>query len=529
MSMLFDAIIIGSGPAGVSAAFPLVEAGLKVLMVDGGQKASAEPPTQDFLTWRHKDINQFERMVGKGFYALHGSKEVTPKMRIPALSYVFADFENRNQIESLEFAAIGSLSTGGLSNAWGCGVSQYSESELSNFPFAASELTFSYSAIAQRIGISGGGDDDLQNYLGLNDGSQPPIALDKLNEYLYKHYLQNKISGPNNSAFLLGRSRVAILSQNKNGRLACNLSSNCLWGCSRKSLYSAADEIPNLLKFENFTFVPGFIVSDLKPHNSHWQILGSDTLGQKNEFFIGKKILLAAGTIASTRIALAAMDYRQKVRILSCPTAAFLLWLPKFLGSACNLGLGTAQLSYQVKLKGGIVGFGSTLSTTGIPRSELSKRLPLKTPNSFALLKNLLPSCLIGNLFLPGQLSNANAVLLANGKLHIEHTPNELIPSLMSQVKKILSANFKKFGAIMMPSSFSIGAPGSDIHYSGTLPMKRDPRSGECHANGELANLKNVHVVDASCLPYLSEKPHTLTVMANADRIAREIAKYHPS
>ena len=81
----------------------------------------------------------------------------------------------------------------------------------------------------------------------------------------------------------------------------------------------------------------------------------------------------------------------------------------------------------------------------------------------------------------------------------------------------------------MMPGSFSIGAPGSDIHYSGTLPMKRDPRSGECHANGELVNLKNVHVVDASCLPYLSEKPHTLTVMANADRIAREIAKYHSS
>lgn len=30
----FDVIIVGSGPAGTSAAYPLVKAGLKVLMVD---------------------------------------------------------------------------------------------------------------------------------------------------------------------------------------------------------------------------------------------------------------------------------------------------------------------------------------------------------------------------------------------------------------------------------------------------------------------------------------------------------------
>ena len=31
MTTLYDAIVVGSGPAGVSACFPLVEAGLKVL------------------------------------------------------------------------------------------------------------------------------------------------------------------------------------------------------------------------------------------------------------------------------------------------------------------------------------------------------------------------------------------------------------------------------------------------------------------------------------------------------------------
>jgi choline dehydrogenase-like flavoprotein len=523
----FDVIIVGSGPAGVSAAFPLLEAGLNVLMVDGGQQSSTPSPTEDFLTWRQRDSDQFNRMVGKGFYALKYSQDVTPKMRIPSLSYVFEDFEKRNQIKSNNFSAIGSLSTGGLSNAWGCGVSEYSASELCAFPFAASELALSYQSIAKRIGVSGGDEDDLQAYLGLGNHSQPPITLDKLNKYLYARYLRAKSQKRNDAEFLLGRSRVAILSQNKDSRLACNLCSNCLWGCSRKSLYSAADEISSLQKYINFTFSPGFIVSTLQQEKDHWKIVGSGTGDCNNNVFVGRKILLAAGTLATTRIALSAMGNLKKVKILSCPTAAFLLWLPKFLGSQCDLGLGTSQLSYQVSLKDGLSGFGSTFSTTGIPRSELVKRLPLKTPNGFTLLKDLLPSCIIGNLFLPGQLSKATAGLVSNGTLQVDYEPNDLTSSLMFQAQKILSTNFRKLGAIMLPGSFSVGSAGSDIHYSGSLPMKQNPSAGECHANGELETLKGVYAIDASSLPYLSEKPHTLTVMANADRIAREIVKLH--
>ena len=40
----FDVIVVGSGPAGVSAAFPLVESGLRVLMVDGGETPSVGVP-----------------------------------------------------------------------------------------------------------------------------------------------------------------------------------------------------------------------------------------------------------------------------------------------------------------------------------------------------------------------------------------------------------------------------------------------------------------------------------------------------
>jgi thioredoxin reductase len=66
----FDVIIVGSGPAGVSAAFPLVKAGLRVLMVDGGKQAKDLPPSEDFLSWRTTDGLQAKRMVGEKFHAL---------------------------------------------------------------------------------------------------------------------------------------------------------------------------------------------------------------------------------------------------------------------------------------------------------------------------------------------------------------------------------------------------------------------------------------------------------------------------
>ncbi|WP_235047360.1 GMC oxidoreductase [Vibrio mimicus] len=55
--------------------------------------------------------------------------------------------------------------------------------------------------------------------------------------------------------------------------------------------------------------------------------------------------------------------------------------------------------------------------------------------------------------------------------------------------------------------------------------MKEKPVLGQCKLSGEVSGLENVYLVDGSSLPNLTEKSHTLTIMANADRIAREYLK----
>lgn len=520
----FDVIIVGSGPAGISAAFPLVESGLSVLMMDGGQEAAIAPPEKPSLTLRGNDIDQWRWMVGEDFHALKMREAVSPKLRVPTQDYVFNNFLDANKITAQNFVAVGSLATGGLSNAWGCGVARLSEAELSEFPCPVSDMNDAYETVARRIGISGRNDDDMADYFGLDAWAQLPIKMDTLHQYLYARYT-NRRAKSLPIGFRLGRSRVAALSEDHAGRLACNNSGNCLWGCHRRSLYSSADDLPSLRQYKNFHEANGFIVDSLIRNDSILSVRGQINRTKERRTITASKVMLAAGTLATTRLALQALRHEQPVQLLSCPTAAFLLWLPRLLGEQRVSAFGLGQLSFSLTLQNDITAFGSTFGTTGITISEFVRHLPLQRRYGIDLLRGLLSSCLAGNVFLPGNLSTSEAKLKKDGSLFVTGGYNESVPQIMAEAAKQLRKSYWQLGALMLPGSFTIGRAGGDIHYSGTLPMRENPSVGETSSIGELQGLVGVHVVDGACLPSLSEKSHTLTLMANADRIGRTVAR----
>jgi choline dehydrogenase-like flavoprotein len=523
MTADFDVIIVGSGPAGVSAALPLVTAGLRVLMVDGGSSQTVAYPEVDYLTLRTSSDQQWRSMVGGDFLALNRRDAVSPKLRVPSHAFAFDDFQSRNRIQSEEFVAMGSLATGGLSNAWGCGVGRYSSQELADFPFAADELDASYRRVCRRIGVSGQAGDDMSGYLGLDDCLQPPIPMDALHEGIYDAYVRRR-HRLNSGGFMLGRSRVAALSQALGERQACSLSGNCLWGCARRSLYSANEDRASLLRHENFREMRGFLVDGVSRTGAYWTVRGGLAKDKKTSIS-ARKVLLAAGTLATTRIVLCALELREKIRLLSCPTAAFMLWLPHYLGRSSGPGFALGQHSFALQLSGGYTAFGSTFSTTGIPVTEFLRAVPLRRRYGVDLLRVLLSSCVVGNVFLPGRLSNAEVVLQSDDSLKVAGSYSDLVSEVFAEARKVLRSSYLSMGAVMLPRSFTVGRPGSDIHYAGTLPMRRSPSRGETDAYGEVAGLKDLHVVDGACLSSLSEKSHTLTIMANADRIAHHLTQ----
>jgi len=524
MNPSFDVIIVGSGPAGVSAAFPLLDAGKRVLMVDVGKVPDIEPPQDNFLALRQHDSNQWHWMIGKDFHALKMQDAVSPKLRVPGHVFAFEGFSSANHIKAKKFISVGSLAAGGLSNSWGCGVARFGDRHLAAFPCSSSDMDHSYAMVARRIGVSGSEQpDDLSDYFGLDQWSNGEIELDAIHQSIYKSYRKRKHS-IQAAGVRVGRARVAVLSADKGERKACNLSGNCLWGCSRQSLYSATEDLTLLKCRAGFEYRSGLVVEKLieKPGEG-WEIHCSSIAGSLQ--LVATKVLLAAGTLGTTRMALNVISYRGRRPLLSCPTAAFLAWRPSLLGQPIQSSFGLGQLSYAVDIAEGVEGFGSTFSPTGIAVAEFIRHLPFGARNSVRFMRGLLTSCVVGNLFLPGQLTNAHVEVDEHGQLQVAGVHGTDVDNFMKAGHRMLARAFLRMGAIILPGSFTVGAPGSDIHYAGTLPMAKNPLPGEVGEFGELCGASGLYVIDGACLPVLSEQSHTLTIMANADRIGRYLAR----
>lgn len=515
-------IIVGSGPAGVSAAFPLVEAGLKVLMVDGGKTSEIDPPSKGFLEARFRDDDQWKWMVGEDFHVLREIGAVSPKLRAPTLGYVFKNFLTANHISANDFVAVGSLASGGLSNGWGCGVARLSPGELSQFPVSSDSLDRSYEVVATRMGISGSCDDDLSDYFGVDSWAQPPVPMDRLHQSMSKRYERYR-KELSSAGFRLGRSRVAALSRRLNGRGECNTCGNCLWGCSRRSLYSALYDLEKLRRFPTFHYEAGYLVESISKTDGGWLIHGMR--GVERQSVAASRIFLAAGTLATTRLALGLLSHEKSVPLQSCPSGAFMIWFPAMLGAPREPAFGLGQLSFTLRIDEWNKVFGSTFGTTGIPVSEFLMHIPMGRRSGIDLLGAMLSSCLVGNVFLPGHLSASTASLAPDGSLSINGAHQPAVGNIMQQTKRRLRNAFFRLGGLLLPKSFTVGSPGGDIHYAGTLPMKKTPKTGETNTMGELSGAPGIHAVDGAVLPMISEKSHTLTLMANADRIARMLVE----
>jgi choline dehydrogenase-like flavoprotein len=511
-------IIIGAGPAGTSAALALRERGVPVHMLDAGSTRISLPPKGDVLGLRFGDPNQWRWQIGANEESLSAPAEASPKFRIPGLRAIFEGYAEANRMSpDANFHLAGALAAGGMSNAWGCGVARFDADELGALAADREAMDASCDRVGRRMGLSGQSDDALSEYLGLDALSAPALPLDALHQRLWQR--RSSMDG----ALRIGRARVAVLNEPRLDRAACNLSGMCLWGCSRRSTWSAVLDVEMLKRDPGVQFDAGVVVDAMTADGSGgWWLETHAADGPRR--YRARNVLLAAGTLATTRLALAALpDPPAQVRLQSNPMAAFLLCLPAMLGTPRERAFGLAQLSFALARPEAAPGFGNLFSTVGLPVSEFLAHLPISRRAGLPLLRTLLPSCVVGNLFLPGELSAHSVSVDAGGTLRVRGGSDPRLETALVEARSELARGFRKLGAWMLPGSFVAGPAGADLHYASTLPISTRPLAHECQLNGELAGLPGVFVLDGAGLPILPAKAHTLTIMANADRIARSL------
>ncbi|HEX3551358.1 MAG TPA: GMC oxidoreductase [Candidatus Elarobacter sp.] len=521
-------VIVGSGPAGVSAAWPLLDAGLDVHLIDPGV-VRAEPSALDarsFTERRETDDEQWRVFLGGDAAILENA---SPKLRAPEFSHVFRGYARRYGIATDGFAAHGSLAPGGLSNAWGSGVGAFTDAELAGYPVRRADLAPSYRAVAQRIGISGSDDDDLSAWFGNDYPLQAPNPLPVPLTALAARHDRRRRASPTRARFRLGRPQQAVLTRDLGDRLACDRSAMCIYGCHRRSIYNAADEIGPLRARPNFTYSSGWFVTRVERAGGAFAVHAVSTRDESTRTFDADRVLLAAGTLGSTKLALELLDaYELERPLLTTPVLTFALVQPETLfGAPADAGYALGYLAFALELAG-IDGapeiFGGLLPTAGMLPSELYGRLPLLRPFARAFGAWLWPRLLVSACFFPGRFS-ANAVRLRrDGTLAVTGGYTDDLQPAMREAVRTLRREFGRLGATLLPGTSKLSRPGEEMHYGGTLPMRDDPRRGETDADGRLAGIDGVHVVDGAVLTSLPAKSHTMTIMANADRIARRVA-----
>jgi choline dehydrogenase-like flavoprotein len=521
MTVDADVIVIGSGPAGVSVSWPLIEAGRKVLMLDQGTGPKKSPKSEGaFLDIRRQDEDQWRLFLGEDFHGLKDQGNVSPKLKVPASAYTFEGFSEAYKLRTKSFKAVGSLATGGLSNAWGAGAYAYDDRDLQGFPISRADLAPSFKTIGSRIGVSGEAADDMGEFYGGDVPLQSPIPLHENTAHLLQRY-EARREKAQALGLHLGRARNAVLSASLGNRNACTEDDMCLWGCSKGAIYSAAQDVEGLVTSGNFTYRRGCFVQAVEREGDETVVRFEGGVAR------AKTVVLAAGTIGSTKLALQSLGHRdQPIKLASNPAFAMAFCLPGRIGRAvASKGFSLGQLGFRVEADPddpdyahGVVFSGGSLLT-----SEIARHLPLSRPAAVGFLRRVMPSLVFLNCFLPGNYSRHTVTLGHSGELQIQGAYASNFEARVEALRRKLTKGLRQMGAYALPGGARVSEPGSDIHYAGTLPM--GGKSGlATDAQGQVVGAPGLHIADGAILPQLAAKNPTFTIMANADRIGRYLA-----
>ena len=502
-----DIVVIGSGPAGVSAAFPLVEAGRRVVMIDGGNDNDTPPG------------EPWQRMLGAHLEALRPDDGLSPKLRTPEARRVLGAFARRDRVDEENFVAIGALARGGLSRIWGGFVCELQDDDLQGWPITAFDLQPSYQAVVARLGVSGSRDDDMAAVYGRWNDLLPAPPLGPTAAAILRRY---EAAHPDPD-FALGAARNALLTQDRGRRLACDLGFACLWGCPRGAIYDSRQDVARLRRYANFELIDATALT-LARSGDGWEVTASGDV-----LLRAPRLVVAAGTLGSLRLVAPLIEPGTTLRILNSPVMAAPLLVPRRLvGRTPTQGHTLAQLGFRLTCSAapGDYVSGAIYEVAGLPPSSFAARMPFGRRAATEIFRALASALVVATVYFPGRHS-ANAVTLQPSThgphVHVRGGVAAGFDDVARNVRERLAKIWRRLGAIPLPGA-ALATAGTDAHLGGVFPMGAAAPHGTS-ALGELHAAPGLHLVDGSVLPTIPSKFTTLTVMANADRIGRHLAE----
>ncbi|MFN7978710.1 MAG: GMC oxidoreductase [Vicinamibacterales bacterium] len=525
--------IVGSGASGVHFAQSLLERGYAVTMIDVGRQAppmaapdaslnglkDTLPDPAAYFLGRDFDSVLLPGTPGE-YYGLPPSKD-----------YVF-DSVDGFASTGTGFDPLYSFARGGLAEAWTGGCYPLNDAELDAFPFGYAEIGPHYSEVAGRIGVSGDVD-DLSRFFPVHDHLLPGLRLDAHSETLMAAYGRER-ARLNAQGVFVGRTRVATLTQARDGREACTYSGRCLWGCPRRAIYTPSQTLARLRAFPDFEYLDGLEVRHLVVGAGRriQAVVARPVGGGAMVTIACDRLALAAGALLSTRIFLSThaeetgtrvalpglMDNRQvlvpflNLGLLGRPFSAD-TYQYHMLGMGLDTGDGRTYVHGQI----------TTLKTALL--HPIIQRLPFDLGASTAMMRAVHGALGLVNLNFHDSRRDENTVALdAAGNLVLRYAapadePGRIAASL-TRVRRALW----RLNCVVPPGMVHVRPMGASVHYAGTLPMTTTAAPFTTDVACTSRDYPNLHIVDGATFPFLPAKNLTFTLMANAARAAALVA-----
>lgn len=527
--------VVGSGASGVHFALSLLRKGHRVRMLDAGLEGPPPvAPTLSLDELRRELDDPIDWFLGEDLSGLtlpggEGEFYGFP----PQKRYVFRLPPGLGAVRSSGFEPLLSHAAGGLAQAWTGGVYPFDEDDLARFPFSYEELAPFYGEVAGRIGVTGRGD-DLARFMPVHAHLDEPLDLDGHSAALLRRYEARRASLNARHRCWVGRSRVAVLRDGRDGRGGCEYLGRCLWGCPVDALYVPALTLRECRRYDGFEYESGVLVEafgfDEGRRARDVTVRHAD--GGAPERRPVETLALAAGTLSTARIWLeswrrATGERRRLEGLMDNPQA-----LVPFV-NVRRIGTPYEPRAYQYhQLALGLEGEGPrdyvhgqiTTLTTAQPHPILQS-MPLDLKTAAFVFRNVRGALGLVNLNFSDDRRPECRVGLApeagEGALDIRYESppgrEREIERAVRRLRRVLRA----LGCVVAPGSVHVRPMGASVHYAGTLPMSEARRPGTVSPLCRSHDFENVFVVDGSTFPFLPAKNITFTLMANAVRVAR--------
>lgn len=509
-----DALVIGGGPTGVTAATTLTQGGCRTLLLD------AEPvgPTRRFAgetlrAARAGRMADWRSWLGRSIFETAQLQDVSPKLRVHSTAGELESWKKVNRIESRGFVAVGRDGPGGLSAIWGAMTPRLDSAQLTSLGFDPSEFDESYRRVAARIGMSGPPENAAS---AVQDPPLEPSASAAL-------FMERSARRAAASGLAFERPQMAVLSKPRGPGGACTLCGACLWGCPVGAIYDASFDLEALKSSPNFSYESARVVS-LARESGGWRV--ESLRGREPITFRAPVVVVAAGHLTTSRLVLETLEYYERpIRFENSPAFALAVVLPERVGApTAERAFGMAQLVFSLKTDGRPQDeiFGAVYDAESVAPSDLYSATFLSPGGIRSIARALTPAVSLVFCYLPGGLSEnwmrlersaSGPRLKVSGDIALD------LKSALRRSARRVSSAFRRLGAYEIPGASRAYAPGAEVHAGCGLAI-----SGIANKDGAIVGAPGLYAVDLSVLPSMPARHPTFTAMANADRISQKIA-----